>query len=226
MSNQRYIESNGCYCEKQIDADELSVESSQLDSGEHLQKTSIPKSLPMPSDNQVCSKRYLELKKLCLLAITVEQQSLLGVPREDRIKFSQEYAPFKPENMANWQEAAKLGILNGCYLYGKCLLNSGQTEQGISWLLIAVGQCHEQAKRTLGDYLLDHGQCREGLQFLQEAADGGDGYACERLAHLHMDGDCVSKSRPKYRYYLKRAVSLGNHNAEVFLKDDELTSSW
>ena len=134
---------------------------------------------PISKDSVSRCKRYMELERLSYRAVTLEHQVLLGVPNEEKIEFSQEYAPFRPENLYTWQEAAKLGIPDGCYLFGKCLLNGGEAEEGLCWLKIVASKGHKHAKRTLGEYLMDNGEPDEGLRLLQEASD-----AVEQLVQI------------------------------------------
>lgn len=169
-------------------------------------------------------KRYLELDNLCYLAITMEEQALLGTPEEERIKFSREYAPFNPENLNLWRESANLGIPNGCYLLGQCLLNGGETEEGLRWLKTAASKGNLRAKGMLGDFLLDKGKTKEGLKLLHEAADSDDAYACDILANKYRDGEGVPKSRSKSRYYFERAASLGSFDAQNCLDDYDLAT--
>jgi TPR repeat protein len=179
------------------------------------------------SENNVAlCKLYMELDKLCYLAVTVEEQVLLVIPKEDRIEFSETYAPFNPENLSCWQKAANLGILNGCYLFGKCLLNSGQIEKGLYWLRIAASKDNEHAKTTLGVYLLERKKHDEGLQLLQQAAEAGYAYACEILAHMYADGDGVPKSKSKFSSYMKLAAQFGSHSAALYIEADEAKPFW
>jgi TPR repeat protein len=185
-------------------------------------------SLPQPiSDEKIAyCKRYMELSRLCYLAVTVAEQALLGVSECDRIEFLPEYMPYKPENLQTWQEAANLGIPNGCYLLGQNLINGGEIEQGLRWLEIAISKGHKQAKRALGEALLDNGRTNEGLRLLEEAANSGDAYACDALAMRYEEGEGVPKSRSKYRFYLERAARLGSRFAQDCLAADNLTPSW
>jgi TPR repeat protein len=214
------------YCnERRNAAEPISQCNQTLNSDERLLKSNVP--IPQTiSDSVSRCKRYMELEKLCYLAVTIEHQALLDVPKEKMIDFSQEDAPFRPENLYTWQEAANLAIPNGCYLFGKCLLNGGEIKEGLSWLKTAASKGNEHAKRTLGEYFMDNGEPDEGLRLLQEASDAGDAYACESLAHRYDEGDGVPKSKSKFRSYLKRAALLGSHIAMLFLEADESRPSW
>ena len=214
-----------CYNERRNVTEPISQYNQTLNSDERLLKSTDP--IPQTiSDSASRCKRYMELERLSYRAVTLEHQVLLGVPNEEKIEFSQEYAPFRPENLYTWQEAAKIGIPDGCYLFGKCLLNGGEAEEGLCWLKIVASKGHKHAKRTLGEYLMDNGEPDEGLRLLQEASDAGDAYACESLAHRYDDGDGVPKSKSKFRSYLKRAALLGSHIAMLFLEADESRPSW
>lgn len=187
---------------------------------ENQQKASIS------TDRLSHYSRYIELQKLCHMAVTMEQEALIGVPEEERVEFSREFAPYLPQNLEKWLQAAELGIPDGQYLLGSCLLNVGEKEEGLKWLKAVVSQGHNQAKRLLGDYLLDFGQKDEGLRLLIEASDAGDAYACERLAERYEDGDGVKKCRSKYRFYIKRAAKLGSDVAKLFLEVDNRKPFW
>lgn len=171
-------------------------------------------------------KRYMELERLCHFVVKDNEEAFLGIPKKDRTAFSPAYAPFKPENLSTWQEAADLGISNGCYLLGQCLLNGGEIEEGLRWLKTAISKGNYQAKRTLGEYLLDNGKTDAGLKLLNEVVDSGDAYACDILASRYQNGEGVSKSRSKFRYYLERAALRGSHYAQHCLAADNLTSGW
>jgi TPR repeat protein len=166
----------------------------------------------------------MELEKCCYFAVIVGEEALLGIPKEERIEFSPAYAPFKPENLSAWQEAAGLGILNGCYLLGHYLVNVGKTEEGSRWLKIAISKGHVQAKRALGEFLLDKGKTGEGLRLLQELADSGDAPACNSLAIRYQNGEGVPRSRAKYRSYLERAARLGSRYAQHCFDADNFLS--
>ena len=200
--------------------------SKTLDSDRRLLKTTVPISQPTSEDSVARCKRYMELDKLCNLAVTIDEQALLGIPKEDGIEISPEYAPFRSENITTWQEAANLGIPSGCYLFGKCLLNGGEIEEGLRWLRTAASKGRQQAKTTLAEYLLDNGEPDEGIELLQQATDAGDAYACDCLAHRYMDGEGVPKSKSKFRSYLKRAALLGSRNAEILLEVAESKPFW
>ena len=178
------------------------------------------------NDKLIRCKRYMELDKLCNLALTIGEQALLGIPKEDRIEFSPHYAPYNPDNLRTWQEAANLGVPNGCFLLGQNLINGGETEEGLRWLETAISKGHRQAKRALGEFLLDYGKTNAGLRLLEEAADSGDACACDCLAHRYDDGNGVPQSKSKYRSYLKRAARLGSHMAQLFLEADKSIPFW
>ena len=161
--------------------------------------------------------RYVELQSLCHMAQQMEEQALLGIPHESRVRYPAELAPYRPENLETWQEAAELGIPDGQYLLGKCLLNCGQADEGKRWLAEAAASEHLPARRELGETLLDLGQSSEGLQLLLQAAEGGDAYACEVLAYRYQSGEGPRRSVRKYRSFLKQAAALGNERAKLLL---------
>ena len=111
--------------------------------------------------------RYVELQSLCHMAQQMEEQALLGIPHESRVRYPAELAPYRPENLETWRESAELGVLDGQYLFGKYLLNSGHADEGKRWLADAAASGHLPAKRDLGEALLDLGQSSEGLPLLQ-----------------------------------------------------------
>ena len=162
--------------------------------------------------------RYAELQSACHAGQQIEAQALLGVPHELREPYPAELGPYRPENLGIWREGAELGIPDGQYLLGKCLLNSGQADEGRNWLAQAAAGGHLTAKRDLGESLLDHGQSSKGLKLLLQAVKGGDAYACELLAYRCERGDGLERSLSKYRAFLRQAVALGSVRAKRFLK--------
>lgn len=182
------------------------------------------KLLTSESDSDLVTRcvHQMELQKTCWQAVTMEQEALTGIPQHERREFPKEAAPYAPQNVGKWEDAARLGIPDGQYLFGQCLISGGQTEAGLQWLKAAVSQDHTQAKRALGDFLLDRGEHERGLALLLEAADSGDAYACERLAERYDEGDGVKRSKRKYRLYLRRAAAMGSDTADLFLRIERL----
>ena len=166
--------------------------------------------------------RYAELQSACHVGQQIEAQALLGVAHELREPYPAELGPYRPENFEMWHEAAELGIPDGQYLLGKCLLNSGQVDEGRNWLAQAAAGGHLPAKRDLGVDLLNHGQSSKGLKLLLQAIKGGDAHACELLAYHYEGGDGVGRSPSKYRAFLKQAATLGSVRAKLLVKTDRV----
>ena len=129
------------------------------------------------SDRMSVLKRRAELQKICHIAVTMREEARLGTPKEYRRKFPLEYAPFAPENMHMWQEAAQLGIADGQYLFGEFLDNVGERSEAKHWLGRATAEGHLLAKRALGGILLDGEDPQRGLYLLLEAGNAGDAIA-------------------------------------------------
>ena len=162
--------------------------------------------------------RYAELQSACHAGQQIEAQALLGVPHVLRDPYPAELGPYRPENHEMWRDAAELGIADGQYLFGKCLLNSGQADEGKNWLAQAAAGGHLPAKRDLGVELLNRGQSSKGLKLLLQAVRGGDAYACELLAYRYEGGDGLERSPSKCHAFLKQAAALGSLRAKRFLK--------
>jgi TPR repeat protein len=146
-----------------------------------------------------------------------EEQALFGIPHQSRVPYPAELTPYRPENLQMWREAAELGIPDGQYLFGKCLLGCGQAEEGRRWLAEAATSGYLPAKRDLGEALLDLGQSSEGLKLLLQAAGGGDALACEVLAYRCESGEGLQRSARKYCAFLRQAAALGCERAKLLL---------
>jgi len=160
-------------------------------------------------------KRRAELQRICNMAVRMRED--LHTPKELTAEFPKKYAPFRPENIELWQEAAELGITNGMYLFGVNLENVGETTEARLWLQKACSQGHLIAKRDLGDILLDGDAPNLGLSLLKEAAMAGDARACLSLALRYEDGDGVPRCKKRARDYMKKAADLGDYDAQLLL---------
>ena len=171
------------------------------------------------------AQKYAQLKHICHLACLKEKQALLGFYAEERIKIPEEYAPYKPENLPLWWEAAKLGIPDGYYLCGSSLINAGKAEVGKAILEKGIALNHVGCMRALGDSLMDEGNAEQkqtGFYLLKKAADELDAVACQQLGDRYEEGNGVSTDRKLYLEYMKTSAGLGSKVAEDTLKFEEI----
>ena len=216
MVHEKHIGSCNCPSDKRVklnlevcrNCGQMLLSEAQSSAIDNFQASSI---------SEVRYKRCPELQKLCGSAVNAEQAALMGTPKEQRKYAFAKLASHDPRNFRIWQESAELGIPDGQYLFGQCLLNRGEAKKGLRWLRIAAFQEHQQAKRVLGDYLLGNRRPAEGLRLLQEAADAGDAYACERLAYRYGTGDGVPQSKHKYTFYFRLAVQSRHRTKKLTL---------
>lgn len=183
------------------------------------QRTDNARSRPIDSDMMSVLKRRAKLQEICAMAVTMNEEALLGTPDEYKSNFPEEHAPFAPDNMYKWQEAAQLGIADGQYLFGVSLDNVGETTEAKQWLDKAAAEGHLLARRALGEILLNRDDPQRGLCFLIEAGNAGDAVAWHLLARRYKYGEGVPKSKKKAREYERKAAKLGHFRAQLLLRD-------
>ncbi len=77
---------------------------------------------------------------------------------------------------------------------------------------------HERLKNSTNDE-----QAQPWLELMQRAAEKGESYACVQFAQIHLNGHHgCAKDGETWRYWLKRAVALGNETACAMLGRDLL----
>ena len=141
---------------------------------------------------------YSTLEKACRTAVCTAEEVVL----DDSLRsmpLSDEHAPFAMKNMAKWERAAKLGLLDGMYLLGCNLLEGSATrDEGVVWLEKANRGGHRPAKRELGEALTHTRDSARGIKYLKEAAEEADPWAGWQLAVCYEEGNGVSRSRRQY----------------------------
>ncbi len=77
---------------------------------------------------------------------------------------------------------------------------------------------HERLKNATSDE-----QAQPWLELMQRAAEKGESYACVQFAQIHLNGyHGCARDGETWRYWLKRAVALGNETACAMLGRDLL----
>lgn len=170
----------------------------------------------VPDDDTLLQRTqaYSTLQGFCCRAAMMEEEALLGCPREIRMPCAPECAPFDPANFEKWRDGAKMGIPDGIYIYGKVLLRNGAEKQGQALLEHGAAMDHARCQRELGCYLIDKGEVRRGLELLLHAVQKQDAVACSELSERYREGRGLPKSWGRFIHYRKLAARYGHFGAQ------------
>ena len=159
-----------------------------------------------------------ELKDTCRKAVLLGEEAFIETENR-RQRYSSDYAPYKRENLAKWERAAQLGLLDGMFLLGSSICGFDEFRdlraQGIAWLEKAAREGHGPANRVFARELIESGNHEKGIRHLREVAGQGDPQACFMLAECYQKGEGVAKSREEYWRWMRLAAEHDHRIAKM-----------